>query len=154
MVVLVFFLVQWVNLTLTCFVICDIYKKYGITDYITKLLLLIPCGWIACATFQGRNLTEEFSLAPLFLCLDIALGYFLVSYNSPIASHNKWVGMPYGICFGFLALVRITSAALFCNKRYFTGDAIYCFYSTAGFSRYSSELACATNKQWRVAVVP
>lgn len=107
------FLVQWINLFLVILIICNIYEQFGIHSILHQLLLLIPCAWIACATFEGGNLTEEFSLVPLFLCLNLSIRYFRKSYDSKLP-HSAFYGALYGACFSFLALVRITNAALIC----------------------------------------
>lgn len=37
--------------------------------YIERFILLLPYAWIMAATFEGGNLTEEFSLPFILICL-------------------------------------------------------------------------------------
>lgn len=107
------FLLQWINLFLSMLILCRIFKLYGLDKPWLQLLILVPCAWVAAFTFEGGNLTEEFSLVPLLSCLWLCLRYFLGCGNGEHC-HCVWVGGWYGVCFGFLALVRITNAALIC----------------------------------------
>ena len=107
------FLVQWINLSLVILLICNLCEQFGIHSIPHQLLLLISCAWVASAAFEEGNLTEEFSLVPLCLCLNLSVRYFRKSFGSK-KSHSVYYGAVYGACFAFLSLVRITNAALIC----------------------------------------
>lgn len=107
------FLIQWLNLFLSMTILCCVFRTYEIHKIWVQILLLIPCAWVAAATFEGGNLTEEFSLVPLLSCMWFCLRYFL-KCEKGIHCHNIWTGAWYGVCFGFLAFVRVTNAALIC----------------------------------------
>ncbi len=109
------FILQWINLSLTTFIILRIYDLYGVKGNVSKVLLLIPFFCILNITIEGGNLTEEWSLFPLFLCLYYSLKYFKNIKEDINYSHNpKWAFL-YGIGFGYIALIRITNTALICS---------------------------------------
>ena len=70
------FFLQWINLFLTMILACQIYKFYGIKTKWKQIILLFPILYVACFTFEGGNLTEEFSLVPLMICLCLGLRHF------------------------------------------------------------------------------
>jgi len=75
-----------------------------------RLLLLIPYLFLAAVTFGGGNYTEEFSLLPLLVCV-----YFYIRHlESGSAAHPPVYASVYGAAFGFLAFVRLNSAASVC----------------------------------------
>lgn len=74
------------------------------------LLFIVPCLIVASFTFEGGNLTEEYSLPLLLLSLYFALGYLKRSDEDLV--HPLKQGFFYGFAFGVLALIRITNAAL------------------------------------------
>lgn len=104
------FILEWINLTAVLLIVCHIFDQLKIRKYSTGMLLLVPCLWIAAGTFEGGNMTEELSLPALFLCLDLWLNHILdpgrIGYHAP-----RYAAV-YGACFMFLALIRITNAAL------------------------------------------
>lgn len=109
------FIVQCVNLSISLIIVCKIYELFNINNVIQELALLIPCFWLLSVSFEGGNLTEEFSLLPLLLCLYFSLKYYKNCKEEGIYKHNpKWAFL-YGICFGFIALIRITNTALICS---------------------------------------
>ena len=64
------FLLQWMNLLIALVLACRIFALFRLSGKGLQALLLLPILSIASFTFQGGNLTEEFSLVPLFSCLD------------------------------------------------------------------------------------
>ena len=104
------FILEWVNLTAALLVICRIFDRLKIRRYLTRILLLLPCLWMAAGTFEGGNMTEELSLPALFLCLDLWLKHYLDRENA--GTHAPKYAAVYGACFMFLALIRVTNAAL------------------------------------------
>lgn len=110
------FLLQWINLVITLVLVCRIFALLHISIKGLQALLLLPFLYIASFTFDGGNLTEEFSLIPLFSCLYIGLRFFaLRAEQIPPRKSFLWLsGGWYGISFGILLLIRVTNAALIC----------------------------------------
>lgn len=104
------FFLQWINLFLTMILACQIYKFYGIKTKWKQIILLFPILYVACFTFEGGNLTEEFSLVPLMICLCLGLRHFQHGRNQC----KVYDGFVYGGLFGFLLLIRVTNAVLIC----------------------------------------
>lgn len=111
------FIVQWFNLFLVLWIITAIYDHYNVTNNFFRLGLMLPILYIASFTFEGGNLTEEFSLVPLFSCLYICIQFFENSDNPGDFWQKKvfwYAGVWFGICFGLLVMIRMTNAALIC----------------------------------------
>lgn len=111
------FIIQWINLFCSIVIICKIFELYHISNRIIQICLLIPIAFIASFTFEGGNLTEEFSLIELCSCLFLCLYYFKSNEIPNILCHTRfycYAGLWYGICFGLLLMIRITNAALIC----------------------------------------
>ena len=104
------FLLEWVNLTAALLIVCRIFDRLKVRSYPLRILLLLPCLWMAAGTFEGGNMTEELSLPALFLCLDLWLRFYLC--HSGAGYHPPMYAAVYGACFMFLALIRVTNAAL------------------------------------------
>ena len=104
------FILEWVNLTAALLIVCRIFDRLKVQKYLTRILLLLPCVWMAAGTFEGGNMTEELSLPALFLCLDLWLKHYLDQES--VGCHPPKYAAVYGACFMFLALIRITNAAL------------------------------------------
>lgn len=108
------FLVQFVSLYFTLIFILKIHrilhngKKYSLWF---EVLSLFPYLWIAAATFEGGNLTEEFCLPALTLCMYCYLRY-AAQENS--IQHPLRYAFIYGLSFGYITLIRITSTSLIC----------------------------------------
>lgn len=79
--------------------------------YIKRFILLLPYAWIMAATFEGGNLTEEFSLPFILICVYYAVKY-LCTHDQH--RHPARYAMLYGACFGILSLIRITNAVTIC----------------------------------------
>lgn len=75
-----------------------------------RYLALIPYLWIMAITFEGGNLTEEFSLPFVLICILLCEKYCL---NSD-APHPPLYGAVYGFCFGAIGFIRITNTAAIC----------------------------------------
>ncbi|MBO4939051.1 MAG: hypothetical protein J6C98_08670 [Oscillospiraceae bacterium] len=109
------FLMQWVHLT-ACLWIAD--GIFAMTlgrrraSFLWELALMIPWLAVAAVTFEGGNLTEEYSLPWLMLAVYFALRYLRASEASGDWKHQPWIGFYYGFVFGYLALIRVTNAAL------------------------------------------
>ena len=114
------FLIQWVNLLISMIIIDkiirnhipDIQSKSSKAIWIMEAIGIAVCLMIAAVTFEQGNLTEEFSLPVLLVCLYLALCYFERYDKEKRYEHPLAYGFVYGAAFGFLALVRITNAAL------------------------------------------
>ncbi len=112
------FFLQWINLFCSIVIICKIFDLYHISNRIIQICLLMPLAFIASYTFEGGNLTEEFSLIELCSCLFLCLYYFksIEMPNNLCNTRFYWcAGLWYGICFGLLLMIRITNAALICS---------------------------------------
>lgn len=111
------FIVQWINLFLSVLLSCRIFDLYRIRQPLTQFALLLPLGYIAGFSFEGGNLTEEFSLLPLLSCLYGCLLYFHNSERPEKLWQEaffRYAGVWFGLCFGFLLMIRVTNAALIC----------------------------------------
>ena len=111
------FILQWLNLFLTLLLICRIFSRCGVLNRLLQIGLLLPLAFVASFTFEGGNLTEEFSLIPIFSCLLLSLSFFEMSEKG----NEFWqmrmfrcAGAWFGFCFGLLLMIRVTNAALIC----------------------------------------
>ncbi len=86
---------------------CNI-KFFG--GYENSIILLIPFLTVISVTMEGGNLTEEWCLPLLILCLYLTLDFFHIKNEK----HRYICACIYGISFGFIALIRITNATLIC----------------------------------------
>ena len=111
------FIIQWVNLFLSLVIISMLFDRFQIRNRFLQLLLMLPLAYIAGITFEGGNLTEEFSLVPLLSCLYLCFT-FLENGEHPDKNCRErlfwYAGLWFGFCFGILLLIRITNAALIC----------------------------------------
>lgn len=111
------FIVQWANLFLSVILCCRIFELCRIKRPLTQFVLLLPLAYIAGFSFEGGNLTEEFSLLPLLSCLYGCLLYFVNSERPEKRRQETffvYAGAWFGLCFGFLLMIRVTNAALIC----------------------------------------
>ena len=111
------FFIQWLNLFISLIIICKLFEHYTIKNRFLQFGLLLPLAQVSCITFEGGNLTEEFSLIPLLSCLYICVVFFDNSENYGDFWQRKiyqYAGTFYGFCFGFLLFIRVTNAALIC----------------------------------------
>ncbi len=108
------FLVQWANLLIVCLIACKLFGRCRVSNRIIQMLLLCPIAYIASFTLEGGNLTEEFSLVPLFSCLYLCLDFFDDKRRNKCGRNGfLWfAGIWNGVCFGVLAMIRITNTAL------------------------------------------
>lgn len=104
------FLVEWLNLSIVYILISRIIENSGTKNILAAVLMFVPVVWFSVPFMGGGNLTEEYSLIPLFLCLLLYMKYC----KSESEEHNIFYGAVYGFCFGFIALIRVTNAALIC----------------------------------------
>lgn len=112
------FCIQTINMTLTIGIILCIVnlllKKVTVKKiqrfviYICSVLFSLL---IISFTFEGGNLTEEFSYPVMVLCLYLCLKYFDDQDRSTVSNHPLKIGFIYGMAFGFFAFVRIINAA-------------------------------------------
>lgn len=112
------FCIQTINMTLTIGIILCIVNlllKKVTVKKIQKFVIYI-CSvlfslLIISFTFEGGNLTEEFSYPVMILCLYLCLKYFDDQDRSSVSDHPLKIGFIYGMAFGFFAFVRIINAA-------------------------------------------
>lgn len=79
--------------------------------FVKRFLLLLPYAWMMAATFEGGNLTEEFSLPFILICVYCALNYLLSSRQQ---KHPARYACLYGACFGIISMIRISNAVTIC----------------------------------------
>ena len=72
--------------------------------------LLLPLFVMAVFSIGGGNMTEELSLLPLSVVLYLGTKFLM----SGEEKHKPFYAGIYGFCFGVLALIRISNAALIC----------------------------------------
>ncbi len=111
------FLLQCLNLFLSLAIACRIFALYGVSGRRMQLALLLPLLYVASFTFEGGNLTEEFSLVPLLLCLLFCLRFFACCEEPARFWRDRMflaVGALFGFCFGLLLMIRVTNASLIC----------------------------------------
>lgn len=107
------FLMQWVHLTACLWITDCIYRMMlKKASFLLELLLMAPWLVVAAVTFEGGNLTEEYSLPWLLLAVYFALRYLRASGETGDWKHPVRIGFYYGFAFGFLALIRVTNAAM------------------------------------------
>ena len=89
----------------------------GVRRRLNQALLLLPVFYVLSFTLSGGNLTEEFSLPPLLLCLYLTL-FFLDERKEKSLFWKQHLytaaGGCFGFCFGMLAFIRVTNAAFLC----------------------------------------
>lgn len=76
------FIIQWINLFLILLIISKTLSLFQIKNYFLQILLMLPLAYIASFTFEGGNLSEEFSLVPIFSCLYLCFVFFIRYDNS------------------------------------------------------------------------
>lgn len=105
------FLVQCVSLGVTLLLCCRIYRRFfagkGFWDC---FFVLLPLYVVMASTMEGGNLTEEWSLPFLFFPMYLSMDFL----TGEKTDHKPAYGFGYGICFGVIALIRITNAVLIC----------------------------------------
>ena len=90
------FIVQWINLTLVLIIIFRLFGYAGIEKTSHRVLMLLPCLWVLSITLEGGNLTEEFSLIPLLLSLNLAAKYYRGCARGDFSNKPLW-GLIYDI---------------------------------------------------------
>lgn len=108
------FIIQCINLFFILVIITRYFKLYEINNRALQFLMMIPVLYIASFTFEGGNLTEEFSLVPLLLCLYYSSSFFLFREKKSLAFF-RFSGCLFGFLFGYLLLMRATNAAFICS---------------------------------------
>lgn len=109
------FIVEVFNLTLSMIIIDKILRCWIVNirrGFLVELCMLASCALIASFSFEGGNLTEEYSLPWLLISLYFCLKYYNDIENSGTYCHPARYAVYYGFVSGFLALIRITNAAL------------------------------------------
>lgn len=106
------FIIQWFHFYISLIFSLKIMLKFNEDNYKTSnLFSLIPLLVIYAVTMEGGNVTEDLSLPYLMIPLYVYINY-LKNENS---FHKPIYGLVYGICFGILALIRITNSVLICS---------------------------------------
>lgn len=109
------FIMQFINL-FVCLCIIDVTYRSCIGrvrfSFVYEFAFMLPFLLLAVSTFEGGNLTEEYSLPWLLLAVYFALKYLKQSKESSNYRHPLKLGFYYGFAFGILALIRITNAAM------------------------------------------
>ena len=102
------FFLQLINLSLTTIIFDKILCMGLRKQSFWSLPLLFPSALSAVFSIGGGGLTEELCLFPLSLCLLITIDYI----DQEIIAHSPRRAFVYGVCFGFVCLVRVTNAVL------------------------------------------
>ena len=82
------------------------------TGFIPRFICQLPPLFFLCISIEYGNMTEEWSLVPLLLCLYLFARYIFNGQNA--YQHPPKYAFVYGCCFSFLTLIRITNAVLIC----------------------------------------
>lgn len=106
------FLIQTVSLAVCLYFTDKIIWFYNKrVSYLVRICVLVPFLCFLADTFCGGNITEEFSLPLLMICMYMAVKYCSTMQEQP---HPPiWAGV-YGFCFGILTMIRITNAVTIC----------------------------------------
>lgn len=95
-------------MTIACvFLAQEICKEIGSKS----LLPLLAAGIVYLYLFGHGNLTEDYSMLPVLLCLYLSVRY----YTSRLLKHPPVYAFVYGVCFGLLALSRVNNALVICT---------------------------------------
>ncbi len=109
------FLLQWLAMSVSVFFFL---RCLGLADERCPLwgclLVLLPLGYVMSYTMTGGNLTEEWSMPFLSVCLYLFLCWLCKAKTrqAEAQDHPIWAGFFYGAVFGIMALIRVTNAAL------------------------------------------
>lgn len=93
-------------------IICRVQLGKVRFGFVYELLCIAAFLLMALVTFNGGNLTEEYSLPWLLLAVLFALLYLKKSGRTDNYRHPLWMGFYYGFAFGILAMIRVTNAAI------------------------------------------
>ncbi len=106
------FLLQTINMSVVLFLIDKIHtvNKPPI-GFFKRFLWLLPYLWVLSLTLWGGNLTEEFCLPYVLICVYLVRMY-LKEHNGE--DHPPLWGAIYGACFGIITFIRVTNAATIC----------------------------------------
>lgn len=104
------FLLQCIALIMDLLLCVKCNFKFFGGGYKNSIILILPFLIVMSITMEGGNLTEEWCLPLLLLCLYLALNFLYGNKEK----HSYIYACIYGISFGFIALVRITNATLVC----------------------------------------
>lgn len=105
------FIIQCIWLCIVLLLCRQIYQKYfSGKGIVANLMVLLPLFAVLSSTMEGGNLTEEWSLPFLFLPLYFALEFIIGEKEE----HKPLYGFVYGVCFGIIALIRITNSVMIC----------------------------------------
>ena len=104
------FLLQSINMSGSLIVFDNLMGIGRVHRKIYEIGLLFPIIITAVFSIGGGNLTEEIALFPLAVCLYLGVKYLVGKENE----HKPINAGVYGCCFGYLALIRISNAALIC----------------------------------------
>lgn len=107
------FIMQCLSLFVSLWIMDCIFRMMADkADFWKEMAMVLSCLLVAAITFEGGNLTEEYSLPWLLLAVYFALAYFKGSERTGNWQHPVKIGFYYGFAFGVLALIRITNAAM------------------------------------------
>ena len=109
------FLLQCVFGCITLFGIYKIYimfSEQGEQKTKDLFLIFIPVYAMFFYTFEGGNLTEEYSLPFIASCIYLMMKYAMNVKNKE--EHSPVYAFYYGICFGILAFIRVNNAVSIC----------------------------------------
>ena len=106
------YIVQTINMSCCLFIISKISDLVSSKRiWLHRFICYIFSFLILAVTVQDGNLTEEYSLPAILICLYFSLKYFKNAEEKKDYKHPLYVSVIYGAAVGFLSFIRITNAA-------------------------------------------
>lgn len=108
------FIIEWINLFLCLLLAVKIMNNHRIRNIWITMIGLGGFIWLAAPLFEGGNLTEEYSLLPLLLSIFLFTSCCNSETEGSKTTCYKKFSLIYGLCFGWISLIRINNTALIC----------------------------------------
>lgn len=107
------FFIQLINMIITILLVIKIFSLFKITSNKLIIILLLPLLYFLSFTIEGGNLTEEFSLPPLLLCLYFYFDLTITDNKKELQNKRLYIiAFIFGVCFGSIVMIRMTNAVL------------------------------------------
>lgn len=91
-----------------------------------RSLIAVLLAFVFFASTKPENMTEEFSLTPVCLCLYLALRVCLRQEDGDKSDHPPVYAFIYGLCSGFILWLKVTHGVLiFAVVLYYTCSLLY-----------------------------
>ncbi|MBR4915061.1 MAG: hypothetical protein IKZ42_07275 [Clostridiales bacterium] len=106
------YIVQTVNFSVCFFLMGKISDLFSVKRvWLHRTICYILSILIMAVTIQDGNLTEEYSLPAILICLYFCLKYFKEAEEKKVYKHPLYVSLINGAAVGFISLIKITNAA-------------------------------------------